>query len=197
MLRSSEPEISWLEYGCGGGVAAAYAAEAFGKINSFHLLDISHTALEKACTRIKRTPRPNHPVEISKHLMSINNQSLPYPDESIDIANVEGSIYYNSYAGFQRALLDIYRAMKPKGIGRFWFKAEDTRYCIPENEIDLYTYKVNLPGHHEHGMTLCCLPYDCVRKEFSIFSSVMIGKESMCYTSVDTQVGFWVVTVEK
>lgn len=196
LLSQPESKISWLEYGCGGGVAAEYAAQLFTKINCFHLLDISSSAIEKSYGRLKKAQMQN-PAEVTKHLISTANQSLPYCDGSIDIVNAEASLYYNSYVDFQSALLNIYRAMKPKGLGRFYIKADDSRYCIPQNEAGLHTYKINLPGHWEHGMTICCLPYDCVKRDFSLFSTVMIGKESMGYTDVDTQKSFWVVTVEK
>ena len=194
MAAKRAEATSWLEYGCGSGAAVTYASKRF-EVGQFHLLDVSMTALKMSKSRLEQALEMN--TSPALHLLAGGERSLAIESETIDIANVESSLYYNSRKDFEAALREIHRVKKPGGIGRFCIKADDDRYCKQEFRIAEMTYKINKPGHWEDGMTICCMPYEKVLETFSMFSSLIIGKEAMGYTNINETKSFWVITTTK
>ena len=187
---------SWLEYGSGSGAAATYASKCFKSIEHFHLLDVSEAALKKSENSLRQA-REGYANYTALHLLVGDNRGLAIDSGTIDIVNAESSLYYNSHKSFQVALEEIHRVMKPDGIGRFYIKSDEDRYCKAEYKIAEMTYMIDSPGHWENGMTICCMPYKCVMEDFRMFSTLIIGKEAMNYTGINEMKSFWVVTATK
>lgn len=188
-------QCTWLEYGCGTGAGVVHALSCFPQLSKILLLDVAPTALSTCLSRLHESVAESQ--QISTHLLRNPTDDLPFTCSSVHILNAESSLYYNSFDDFLLALNNIFSVLAPNSISRFYIKADDDRYARTMQEISPYTYLINAPEHWEDQMILTCLPYDVVVQSFSMFTTVMIGKESYSYSDLNSVKSFWVVTAIK
>jgi ubiquinone/menaquinone biosynthesis C-methylase UbiE len=119
-----------LDLGCGAGRHLVYLAkedfEVYGIDSSKEALEISRRRLEEA--------------GLSAELVQADMTQIPYPNSFFEAVIAIAVLYHNTLDAMRRAVGEIHRVLKPKGLALLEFKSKRSFRYGKGQEIELDTF---------------------------------------------------------
>lgn len=177
----------FLDIGVGAGRHAKLAAElsfiSFG-------VDFSETGLRHACARLQKS-------NVQFHLARASMLTLPFKDESFDIALSYGVFYYGTAAEMKQAIRETHRVLGPQGRAFVVLRTTGDSRFNKGVQIDPQTFRLTISETNELGTVQHFLAAEDILSYFSQFSRVSFEKSETTSDNRQFVDSDWLITAEK
>jgi SAM-dependent methyltransferase len=175
-----------LDIGCGAGRhTLLFAEQGFQTFAT----DFSFPGLFAARARLIAR-------DLNMNLAGTTMHLLPFSDATFDGVVSFGVLYYNDYAGTQKAVNEIARVLKRGGKAHIVTRTTNDYRCGKGEPIDAHTYRLNISETNERDMVMCFWGRADVDGLFQNFSHVTVDRNEFTTDGWRTD-SDWIITATK
>ena len=188
---SRDPEerrsIKVLDLGSGAGSNTIFLAkEGFGT----YATDVSENGLQVTAKRLENE-------KLTAELKNAGMEKQPFEDNVFDGIISFGVYYYNTEAGYRRAVLEMHRILKKGGLALVFSRTTDDYRFGKGEKIGKNNFILNKEDTNEKGMPIFFLDRPAIDDVFKYFSEISVEKTETTFSNLKNRNSDWIIKLKK